>query len=110
MRRRGELIERSFAHMLDTGGMRRTHLRGHENILKRVMVHAAAFNIGLVMRSMLGFGKPRCFQGRAAALRRQFFMLWRVVLDIRRFTRPWTGLLSHSAGAFRWFSPTRLIA
>ena len=110
MRRRGELIERSFAHMLDTGGMRRTHLRGHENILKRVMVHAAAFNIGLVMRSMLGFGKPRCFQGRAAALRRQFFMLWRVVLDIRRFARPWTGLLSHSAGAFRWFSPTRLIA
>ena len=35
LRRRGELVERSFAHCYETGGMRRTHLRGHENILKR---------------------------------------------------------------------------
>ena len=41
LRRRGEYLERSFAHVYDTGGMRRTHLRGHRNILKRLLVHAA---------------------------------------------------------------------
>ena len=50
MRRRGERIERSFAHLYDTGGMRRTHLRGHTNILKRLLIHAGGFNLGLVMR------------------------------------------------------------
>ena len=66
MRRRGELIERSFAHNLETGGMRRTHLRMHDNILKRVLVHVAAFNLGIVMRSLFNVGKPRVLQGRAA--------------------------------------------
>jgi len=41
-------LERSNAHMYETGGMRRTHLRGHENILKRLIVHAAGFNLGLL--------------------------------------------------------------
>src|SRR5258707_12273907 len=45
MRCRGEYIERSFAHVYDTGGMRPTHLRGHQNILKRLLVHASAFNL-----------------------------------------------------------------
>lgn len=51
MRRRGESIERSFAHLYDTGGMRRTHLRGQTNILKRVLIHAGGFNLGLVNAS-----------------------------------------------------------
>jgi len=59
MRRRGEVIERSFAHCYETGGMRRTHLRGHGNILKRLLVHVAGFNLGLVMRALVGIGKPR---------------------------------------------------
>jgi transposase len=42
---RSELTERSFAHLYETGGMRRLHLRGRDNILKRLLVHAAAFNI-----------------------------------------------------------------
>src|SRR5712691_11025607 len=54
MRRRGELIERSFAHLYDTGGMRRTHLRGHTNILKRLLIHAGGFNLGLLMRACFG--------------------------------------------------------
>jgi transposase len=58
-RRRGELTERSFAHLYDTGGMRRVHLRGRDNILKRVLVHAGAFNLGLVMRNLFGAGTPR---------------------------------------------------
>jgi transposase len=68
MRRRGETIERSFAHLYDTGGMRRTHLRGHTNILKRLLIHAGGFNLGLVMRHLIGIGTPRGLQGRAAAL------------------------------------------
>jgi transposase len=65
LRKRGELLERPFAHCYDTGGMRRTHLRGHENILKRVLIHVAGFNLGLVMRKLLGAGKPRALTGIA---------------------------------------------
>jgi transposase len=68
MKRRGELLERSFAHCLETGGMRRVHLRGHANILKRYLVHVAAFNLSLVMRQIFGVGTPRGLQGRLAAL------------------------------------------
>ena len=68
MRRRGERIERSFAHLYDTGGLRRTHLRGHENILKRLLIHAGGFNLGLLIRSILGVGTPRGLQGRVAAV------------------------------------------
>jgi transposase len=68
MRQRGERIERSFAHLYDTGGMRRTHLRGHENILKRLLIHAGGFNLGLVMRHQIGVGTPRGLQDRLAAV------------------------------------------
>jgi transposase len=68
MRRRGESIERSFAHLYDTGAMRRTHLRGHTNILKRLLIHAGGFNLGLVMRQLIGLGTPRGLQGHVAAV------------------------------------------
>jgi transposase len=68
MRRPGELIERSFAHLYDSGGMRRTHLRGHTNILKRLLIHAGGFNLGLAMRHLIGVGTPRGLQGRPAAV------------------------------------------
>ncbi len=64
LRRRGEYVERSFAHVYDTGGMRRTHLRGHPNILKRLFIHASAFNLGILMRQACGVGAPRRLQGR----------------------------------------------
>ena len=63
MRRRGEYVEQSFAHVYDTGGMRRTHLRGHPNILKRLLIHASAFNLGILMRQVFGRGTPRGLQG-----------------------------------------------
>ena len=59
LKQRGEKLERSFAHLYETGGMRRTHLRGHENILKRLVVHAGGFNLSLIMRRELGAGTPR---------------------------------------------------
>ena len=59
LRKRGELVERSFSHCLDRGGMRRTYLRGSENIEKRYIIHIAGFNLGLLMRSLFGFGTPK---------------------------------------------------
>jgi len=59
LRRRGEYLERSFAHVYDTGAMRRTHLRGNQNICKRVLIHIAGFNLGLVMRKLSKAGTPR---------------------------------------------------
>ena len=68
LRQRGELLERPNAHLYETGGMRRVHLRGHSNILKRLLVHVCGFNLGLLMRQLTGVGTPRSLQGRAAAL------------------------------------------
>ena len=65
LRRRGERLERPFAHLYETGGLRRTHLRGRRNILKRVLIHVSALNLGFLMRAALGVGTPRSLQGRA---------------------------------------------
>ena len=77
---RSELTERTFAHLYETGGMRRVHLRGRNNILKRLVVHGAAFNLSLILRKTLGVGKPRRLQGTAvgavALIRRLFSWLW----------------------------------
>jgi transposase len=61
---RGERLERPFAHLYETGGMRRVYLRGHTNILKRLLIHTAGFNLGLLMRRLIGVGTPRDLQGR----------------------------------------------
>jgi transposase len=73
LRQRGERVERSFAHLYESGGMRRTHLRQHGNILKRLLIHAAAFNLGLVMRKLAGAGTPRGMEECVEAL---FSALW----------------------------------
>ena len=59
MRRRGEMVERSFAHVLDRGGMRRAWLRGRENVHKRYLIHVAGFNLGILMRALFGAGTPK---------------------------------------------------
>jgi transposase len=64
LRQRGEKLERWNQHLHDRGGMRRVHLRGRENILKRLMVHAGAANLGLLLRKVFGKGTPRALQGR----------------------------------------------
>src|SRR5690242_9310396 len=66
-RLRAELVERSFALVLDRGGMRRAWLRGGENLKKRYLVHVAGYNLGLIMRLLVGAGTPRAFLARAAA-------------------------------------------
>ena len=63
LRRRGELLERPFAHCYETGAMRRTHLRGHAKILKRLLIHVGSSNLSLFMRMLCGIGKPKVLQG-----------------------------------------------
>jgi transposase len=70
---RGELCERSFAHCYETGAMRRMYVRGADNVFKRVLVQAAAFNIGLLLRTLSGWGKPRQAQGRLNRLQSLLF-------------------------------------
>jgi transposase len=62
-KKRSELVERSFAHVCETGGGRRTWLRGLANVTKRYVVQVAAHNLGLLMRKLFGMGKPRTLQG-----------------------------------------------
>jgi transposase len=64
---RAELVERSFALVLDRGGMRRAWLRGRENLRKRYLVHVAGYNLGLLMRVLVGAGTPREFVAGIAA-------------------------------------------
>src|SRR5437667_76675 len=80
LRRRGELLERSFAHAYETGGMRRVHLRGRENILKRVLIHLGGFNLALVMRQLLGKGTPRGLQGLSADALAILLRFWIAIL------------------------------
>ena len=68
LRRRGERPERPNAHLYATGPLRRVHLRGYANILKRVLLQACGLNRGLLMRQLMGVGTPRCLQGRPCAL------------------------------------------
>ena len=75
MRQRGELIERSFAHLYETGAMRRLHLRHRDNISKRLLIHAGGFNLSLIMRKLTGLGTPRGRQGLVSSL---FDLIWRL--------------------------------
>ncbi len=81
LRKRGELLERPCAHLYETGGLRRAHVRGHENVLKRLLVHASGFNLGLWMRTLFGIGTPRSLQGRLAAVAAVLRTLWSLVYD-----------------------------
>ena len=85
---RSELTERSFAHLYETGGMRRVYLRGRNNILKRLLVHGAGFNLGLILRNVIGVGKPRRLQGLYSQpfthLRRIFAGFGAILRSVRR--------------------------
>ena len=87
---RGELCERSFAHCYETGAMRRMYVRGQDNVFKRVLVQAAAFNIGLLLRTLSGWGKPRQPRGRLSPLQVLLFAVF-VVYDAGRAVCHWLG-------------------
>jgi transposase len=85
-RRRSERLERPNAHLYETGRMRRTHLRGHANILKRLLVQVGGFNLGLFMRTLVGVGTPRGLQGRLAAAVAMLIAWWTHLVDRWRTT------------------------
>jgi transposase len=104
MRKRGEFLERSFAHAYETGGMRRVHLRGRANIWKRALIHVAALNLGLVMRAIVGVGTPRgmgaapravllacggLVQEAVDGLKRTFWFLWEMTDTVGDPTHEW---------------------
>src|SRR5450759_4207149 len=105
LRRRGELVERSFAHCYETGGMRRTHLRGHQNILKRQLIHVGAFNLSLILRKLLGAGTPRELRNRFG---RAFSELLRFLRHMTAYSpaRPLTAAVGERlASSFRCRMP-----
>jgi hypothetical protein len=59
LRRRGELVERTFAHAYETGSLRRLYVRGKQNVQKRLLLQAAACNLALLLRKLIGAGTPR---------------------------------------------------
>jgi transposase len=67
---RSERCERSFAHLCDSGGTRRSWLRGLTNVTKRYLLAAAAHNLGRILRKLCGVGKPKALQGLAALITR----------------------------------------
>src|SRR4029450_10027791 len=81
LRRRGELLERPCAHLYETGALRGARVREQENVLKRLFLHASAFNLGLWMRTLFGVGTPRALQGRVVAVAAVFGTLWNLVDD-----------------------------
>jgi transposase len=87
LRRRGELVERSFAHCYETGGMRRCHLRGRDNILKRQLVHVGAFNLSLILRKLLGAGTPRELKNRLGRLVLTLYLLFTCRINQKRLRR-----------------------
>ena len=100
-RKRAELVERSFEHVLDDGGLWRVYLRGRENIAKRYLIHTAAFNLGLIMRKLTGFGTPRGWADARAAAARRLRALWNgLAARLRRWTaipviKVWPAALGH---------------
>ncbi|MDX1967888.1 MAG: transposase [Planctomycetaceae bacterium] len=79
-RKRSALVERSFAHICETGGGRRSHLRGLEDVRKRHLGSVIAYNLGVIMRMLHGIGGPRSLQG----VRREVFSVVFCVLSNRK--------------------------
>ena len=94
LRRRGELVERTFAHAYETGALRRMHVRGKQNVQKRLLLQAAACNLALLLRKVIGAGTPRALQDVVRAL---LFVLMRFVSITHGLNRPAPGRLGASS-------------
>src|SRR6202142_26036 len=89
LRRRGELLERPFAHQYETGALRRLHVRGRDNVAKRVLLQAAAFNLALILRTITRAGTPK---GLADLKRSVLWTLLRVLGALAALLTPVSGL------------------
>jgi transposase len=84
-RLRSERVERSFAHVCDTGGARRSWLHGIEKVQKRYLIAAVARNLGLMMRKMFGIGTPRGLQAAGGLVS----LVCLARFNVRRYLRHW---------------------
>lgn len=98
-RKRSELAERSFAHVCETGGARRTWLRTLEKVRKRYAIVAAARNLGLLMRKLFGIGKPRCLQGAGGVVFSPCALVNGLYWLVRAWWRPETGPVRNPTSA-----------
>jgi len=106
LRRRGEMVERTFAHAYETGALRRLYVRGKQNVQKRLLLQAAACNLALLLRKMIGAGTPRALQDVVA---RSFFNVLRLLSTINAISVPPRSLsacmsrrISHRGQCVRW--------
>ncbi len=76
LRQRGLMLEQPFAHTLETGAMRRVHLKHRDNILKRILIQYAALNLSLILRKKFGNGTPRGLQGQHIFVVFTLILLW----------------------------------
>jgi transposase len=109
-RRRSEFCERTFAHVCDSGGMRRSWLRGKLDVAKRYLIAAAAHNLGRILRTLFGIGKPKCLQGAGdLASLVQLIAAWLIALldHLRATLRP-QRLAPAPYGVFHARVPERL--
>ncbi len=91
LRRRGEFLERPFAHQYETGALRRVYVRGRGNVAKRVLLQGVAFNLALILRSITKAGTPR---GRADLNIKLVCALWRLLAALWQLSAP-----THQPGA-----------
>jgi len=115
---RSEYVERSFAHVCRTGGARRSWLRGLQDVTKRYLMYVAGKNLGVIMRSLFGMGKPRTLQAEGGG---GFSLIWATIAAIVGLFRPlcgsvthWIELAKYSASQFvarhRGFRPQPILA
>ncbi len=78
-RLRSEYVERSFAHVCETGGARRSWLHGLEDVTKRYLMYVAGKNLGVIMRALFGVGKPRTLQAEGGG---GFSSVWAKIVAI----------------------------
>ncbi|HET7441083.1 MAG TPA: transposase [Terriglobales bacterium] len=105
LRRRGELLERTFAHAYETGALRRLYVRGTENVQKKLLVQAAACNLALLLRKMMGAGTPRAFHDVVAGLS---LLLWRLLSTALGSIPTHSPVLDDHPAPETEFWPTRL--
>jgi hypothetical protein len=86
--------------------MRRTHLRRHDNIIKRLLIHAGAFNLGLVIRKISGCGTPRGFEGGLSAFLTFIPLLWKV--SVNAIPRQWPLPEPHEVTSLKNATPFRM--
>jgi hypothetical protein len=101
-RLRSEYVERSFAHVCETGGARRSWLRGLIDVMKRYLIHTAGRNLGVILRALCGMGTPRSLQaeGRASACA--------FLTSLGRLGMRWVRVMTHSDALRDMFAKNRM--